>query len=88
MTELKGIESSRAADMKADPRSEFFIFKNDELELKAGDDVLLLIGDPSRRREEYGMPLRLTDKTEPDENEVVIQYGDRLFVAQKIPEFI
>ena len=88
MTELKGVEASEASEFNPLPGSEFYIFEKEGYEPKAGDEVILLIGDPSRRREDYGMPLRITEKTTPDENETTIQYGDKILVAQKIPDFI
>ena len=42
--------------------------------------------DPSRER--YGFAVRISDKAEPEEDEMLIQYGGRGFVAQKLPEFI
>jgi hypothetical protein len=88
MIELNGIESNKAVEFNPLPGSEFYIFEKEGYNPKAGDEVILLIGDPSRRREDYGMPLRITEKTAPDENETTLQYGERLLVAQKIPEFI
>lgn len=88
MTELKGIESSEAAEFNPLPGSEYYIFEKEGYEPKAGDEVILLIGDPARRREDYGIPLRITEKATPEENETTIQYGDKVLVAQKIPEFI
>lgn len=88
MIELRGIETSEAAEFNPLPGSDFYIFEKEGYNPKAGDEVILLVGDPGRRREDYGMPLRITEKAKPDENETTIQYGERLLVAQKIPEFI
>lgn len=89
MTELKGVESDQATGVTPDPRSKFFIFADRNVDIKAGDEVLLMIiKSAALKNEEYGLPLRLTDKAEPDEDEFVVQYGDKLFVAQKIPDFI
>jgi hypothetical protein len=89
MIELKGIEAERAEGLKPDPRSQFIILPDQKADLGPGDELLLMISKPPHLgQEDYGIPLRLTDRTEPDEDEVVVQYGDRVFVAQKLPEFI
>jgi hypothetical protein len=89
MTELRGVESVSAAGAGTDPRSQYFIFKKDGVDLKAGDELLLIINrSAALKQEEYGIPVRITEKSEPDESEFLVQYGDQLFVAQKLPEFI
>lgn len=89
MIELKGIEASRAEQDKADPTCQYIIFPDKQVDLKQGDEILLLVErPPDLRHEEYGIPLRITNNDEPEEDEFIVQYGDKLFVAQKIPEFI
>jgi hypothetical protein len=89
MIELKGIETSRADRQAADPRSQYYISVDEKVELKPGDEVLLFVAKPpDLKHEEYGIPLRITNNSEADEDEFVVQYGDKFFVAQKIPEFI
>lgn len=89
MIQLKGAEPDSADAVQMNPRSQLFIFAEENRELKPGDEVLVLIRKrPEQEREDYGIPLRITDSEEPGENEIVVQYGDRLFVAQKMPEFI
>ena len=89
MIELSGIETESAPDAEANPRSQILIDKEDDLELKSGDEVLVLIRNrPEQNREDYGIALRITEATEASEDDVIVQYGDKLFVAQKMPEFI
>jgi hypothetical protein len=89
MVELKGIEADRAEQQRADPRVQYIISSDSQVELKPGDEILLLVArPPDLKHEEYGIPLRITSNSEPDEDEFVVQYGDKLFVAQKIPDFI
>ncbi|HET8677773.1 MAG TPA: hypothetical protein VFO63_18375 [Blastocatellia bacterium] len=89
MIELKGTEVGRADHETADPRNQYEIVVEENVELKAGDEILLLVTRPSGLKHEgYGIPLRLTNNSEPDEDEFLVKYGDKLFVAQKIPEFI
>jgi hypothetical protein len=81
MKEVRAVET--------DPAGKYAVLPEEQVELGPGDELLLLIGkSPGRTRELYGIPLRLTDKTEPEEDEIVLQHGERVFVAQKIPEFI
>jgi hypothetical protein len=89
MIELKGIEASRAEQDKGDPTSQYIIFPDKQVELKQGDEILLLVErPPDLRHEEYGIALRITNNDEPEEDEFIVRYGEKLFVAQKIPEFI
>ena len=89
MIELRAIERCDATQENVDPRCQYYIQKNESVEIKPGDEVLLLISGPGEQSgHKYGVALRLTDKSEPDENEIVIQYGERIFVGQKLPEFI
>ena len=89
MIKLRGAEAESEDCVEMNPRSQFFIFAEENRELNPGDEVLVLIKKrPEQMREDYGIPLRLTDAEEPGENEIIVQYGDRLFVAQKMPEFI
>ena len=89
MIELKGVETSRADQLTDAPRIQYEIVVDENVELKPGDEILLLVTKPSGlKQEEYGIPLRITNSSEPDEDEFLLKYGDKLFVAQKIPEFI
>lgn len=89
MIKLKGAEPGGASGIALGPHVQLFIFAEENRELRPGDEVLVLIRKrPDQLREDYGIPLRLTDAAEPGENEIIVQYGDRLFVAQKMPEFI
>jgi hypothetical protein len=87
MREVRGVESRNAAG-DVNPQCEFVIHKDEDVEIKAGDEVLVLISRPAEEGPEYGVALRILDKTEADENEILVQYGDIVFVGQKIPEFI
>ena len=89
MIELRGIEADSPSDAEANPGNTLLIDEEEGLELKSGDEILVLIRNrPEQNREDYGVPLRITDATEAGENEFIVQYGDRIFVAQKMPEFI
>ncbi|HXG93991.1 MAG TPA: hypothetical protein VNN73_16725 [Blastocatellia bacterium] len=89
MIEMKGIEPDRAIGVDVNPRSQLLILKQENVEIAPGDEVLVLIKKTQKqKREDYGVALRITDSAEPGENEIVVQYGDRIFVAQKLPEFI
>jgi hypothetical protein len=87
MIEVRGTESRHAA-VEISPQCELVIHEDESLEIKAGDEVLVLISRPADEGPEYGIPLRILDKKEPEENEILVQYKDRVFVGQKIPEFI
>ena len=89
MIELKGVESNSAEQKTAAPGVQYIISADEQVELRPGDEFLLLVTrPPDLKHEEYGIPLRVTNNSEPDEDEFIIQYGDKLFVAQKVPEFI
>lgn len=89
MIEVRGVESERAEEMGADSRSRYMILSDETIDLKAGDEIVLLVARPSQlKQEDYGIPLRLTGKAEPEEDEFIVQFKDKFFVAQKIPEFI
>ncbi len=89
MIELKGIEADRAEGQKAAPGVKYIIFADSQVDLKPGDEFLLLVTKPpDLKHEEYGIPVRVTNNSEPDEDEFIVQYGEKLFVVQKIPEFI
>lgn len=89
MIELKGIESDREEQQRAGPRVQYIISADEQVELRPGDEFLLLVTrPPDLKHEEYGIALRVTNNAEPDEDEFIVQYGDKLFVAQKMPEFI
>jgi hypothetical protein len=87
MKEVRGVETCNAAG-DVNLQCELVIHKDENVEIKAGDEVLVLISRPAQQGPEYGVPLRILDKTEADENEILVQYGDTVFVGQKIPEFI
>lgn len=89
MLELKAVESAQAREARVDPRAKYYLFPEDQVELKAGDEFLMMVGDsndPSRER--YGIAFRVSGNAEPEEDEMLIQYGEKVFVAQKLPEFI
>jgi hypothetical protein len=88
MVEVKGIESCNATGERLNSQCEYVINKADNVEIKPGDEVLVLVSRPPEQGPEYGVPLRIMDKKEADENEILVQYGDRVLVGQKIPEFI
>jgi hypothetical protein len=89
MIELRAIESSRADRQTADSQNQYEIVVDENVELKVGDEILLLVTRASGiNHEGYGIPLRITNNSEPDEDEFFVKYGEKLFVAQKIPEFI
>jgi hypothetical protein len=88
MIEVKGMESRNATGKIHHPQCELFIPVNDNVEIKPGDEVLVIVSRPAEEGPEYGVALRLLDNREPEENEILVQYGDNLFVGQKIPEFI
>lgn len=88
MLELRGVESCNATGDDINSQCELLISKDDNVELKPGDEVLVLVSRPEQQGPGYGVPLRIVDKKEAGENEILILYGDRVFVGQKIPEFI
>ncbi|HYP26883.1 MAG TPA: hypothetical protein VE262_09205 [Blastocatellia bacterium] len=89
MQELKAVESKQAKEANMDPRAEYYVFQEEGVSLKPGDEVLLMVGDPNNpARERYGFAVRVSDRAEPEEDEKLIQYGEEVFVAQKLPEFI
>lgn len=87
MIEVRGIES-RDATGHVHEACELVIPVDANLEIKPGDEVLVLVSRPQAEGSEYGVPLRIMENREPEENEILVQYGDRVFVGQKIPEFI
>jgi len=87
MIEVRGVETCNAVG-HVHESCELVIPVDNTIEIKPGDEVLVLISRPPEEGPEYGMPLRILDKSEPEENEILVQYGDRVFVGQKIPEFI
>jgi ribosomal protein S17 len=88
MVELRGIESCDATGEDIDSECQFVISKDDNIDIKPGDEVLIMVSRPEGQGQEYGVALRIVDKREAEENEILVQYGDRVFVGQKIPEFI
>ena len=87
MIEVRGVESCNATG-HVHQSCELVIPVEENVEIKPGDEVLVLISRPPEEGPEYGVPLRILEKSEPEENEILVQYGDRVFVGQKIPEFI
>jgi len=87
MIEVRGVESCNATG-DVHPQCELVISKSENVEIKPGDEVLVLVSRPPEEGPEYGVPLRILENREPEENEILVQYGDRVFVGQKIPEFI
>ena len=89
MIELKAVEAGQARDANPYPGAEYYVFQEEGVALKAGDEFLLMIGDPKDpARERYGFAIRVSGNAEPEEDEMLIQYGDKIFVAQKLPDFI
>jgi hypothetical protein len=89
MIELKAVESGQAREESVDPRTKYYLLREEGVSLKPGDEFLVMVGeskDPARER--YGFAVRISERTEPEEDEMLIQYGDDVFVAQKLPEFI
>jgi hypothetical protein len=89
MIELKAVEAAQARDANPHPSAEYYVFRQEGVALKPGDEFLLIIGDPKDAgRERYGFAIRISGNAEPEEDEMLIQYGDKVFVAQKLPDFI
>jgi hypothetical protein len=89
MLELKAVESRQARGPKVDARTQYYVFPEGEVSIRPGEEFLLVIGDPNDpARERYGFAVRISANSEPEEDEMMIQYGDKVFVAQKLPEFI
>ena len=88
MVELKGVETCNATGGGVNPQCEYVISKDDGVEIKPGDEVLIAVSRPPEQGPGYEVLLRIADKKEADENEIMVQYGDRVLVGQKIPEFI
>lgn len=88
MIEMNGAESG-ATVADSNLPSRFVIEDDRETDLKPGDEVLILVKrSEERRHEDYGLAVRLTGKAEPEEDEIIVEYREKVFVAQKIPEFI
>lgn len=88
MIELRGVET-RSPQASADEPTRYKIISSEAAELKPGDEFLLLVGEPDHpRREQYGLPLRITDRVAPEEDDVIVEQSGRSLVAQKVPEFI
>jgi len=89
MLELKAVESVQAREASVDPRTKYYLLREEGVSLKPGDEFLLMVGESKdSARERYGFAVRISERTEPEEGEMLIQYGDDVFVAQKLPEFI
>jgi hypothetical protein len=89
MIELRGVEANQSDRQSETAQTQYEIVVDESVELKPGAEILLLVTRPSGlKHEDYGIPLRITNNSEPDEDEFIVKYGDKLFVAQKIPEFI
>jgi hypothetical protein len=88
MVEVRGVESrdAKGGDINSGPA--YVINKDEGAQIRPGDEVLILVGKPGQQGADYGVAVRIVDKINPEENEVLVQYGDRVFVGQKIPEFI
>ncbi len=87
--EFKGIEASTSQSVELDKRSQYYIFPVDTMDLEPGDEILVLVEqEPLLEKESYGIVFRITSKSTPDEDEFVLQYGDKVLVAQKMPDFI
>ena len=85
MIQLKAKELEGAIGLSAHPRGRLSIEAQEGLQLNPGDELLLQVEGPP---EEYELAVILTDGTEPEEDEFLIQYGDRLLVAEKAPDHI
>jgi hypothetical protein len=88
MVELRGVETCNATGDDINSDCEFVISKDESVDIKPGDEVLIMVSRPEEQGTEYGVALRIVDRKEAEENEILVQYGDRVFVGQKIPEFI
>jgi hypothetical protein len=85
MIQLKANESEGAVGLTARPRGHLSIQKQEGLELNPGDELLLQVQGLGT---DYDLAVILTYSQEPEEDEFLIQYGDRLFVAEKAPDHI
>jgi hypothetical protein len=88
MIQLKAMESEGAIGLTANPRGHLLIQKQEGLDLKQGDELLLQIRGSGTNAEEYDLAVIVTDNTEPGDDEFLVQYGDKLFVAEKAPDHI
>ncbi|HVG17595.1 MAG TPA: hypothetical protein VNI02_00975 [Blastocatellia bacterium] len=88
MVEVRGVESCDATGDDINSECAYVVSKDADVEIRPGDEVLILVSRPGRQGADYGVALRIVDKRKPEENEILVQYGDRVFVGQKIPEFI
>lgn len=89
MIELRGVETRSPDAGSPDQSARYRIISNEDVELKPGDEFILLVGEPDHpHRERYGLPLRITDRETPEEDDMLIEHRGRVLVAQKLPEFI
>jgi hypothetical protein len=88
MIQLKAMESEGAIGLTANPRGHLLIQKQEGLDLKQGDELLLQIQGSEPNAAGYDLAVILTDSTVPKEDEFLVQYGDKLFVAEKAPDHI
>ena len=88
MIQLKAMESEGAIGLTANPRGHLLIQKQEGLELSPGDELLLQVQGSGTNAEEYDLAVILTDSSQPGEDEFLIQYGDKMFVAEKAPDHI
>lgn len=88
MIQLKAKEAEGAIGLTARPRGHLTIQQQEGLELNPGDELLLQVKGSGTSAEEYDLAVILTDNSEPEEDEFLIQYGDKTFVAEKAPDHI
>ena len=85
MIQLKAKESEGTIGLTAHPRGYLSIQKQAGLELATGDELLLQV---EAAEDEYDLAVILTASSNPEEDEFLVQYGDKLFVAEKAPDHI
>jgi len=88
MIQLRAKELEGGIGLTANPQGRLYIFTEEAVELRPGDEVLLRIERPGTDLGDYDLAIILTGNAEPQEDEFLAQYGDKLFVAQKAPDHI